>query len=343
MKVLEHVLRAVLILSLLSLAVLTPLWLRQPVSAAQPTPTSEPTAPPVPAPTPAPEERYSDAREHLLRRELAEAGALFRELGEYRDSARWLHYCERHQSDRARENLIERAVVYFTPKHGQGVLYGGDKGLFYLPNETGAETQALVYLPGGSSLGIHSLNVEAVIEYVSVFAPDAVCFFAYESGFHVIEEHNRACWDAMEELLCLRSLVPHEIVVIGTSNGFYAAEQLALQLWDEEWLPVRTLVSLDTGEDWKWTELLLNDEQLQRLAQAGTRIELFEQRRFDTGREPIQQLLRAGLGVDLIECDNGDHDTITRYAFRLGVPSWALGEEALNEQQYKLTPLTLEE
>lgn len=287
---------------------------------------------------------YESAWELLLRRELCDAASLLRPLGDYRDSLRWLRYCERHQYDGPVGGRdYESFGVFYRPKHGQGTLYTGSLGLFYIPDETGPETQTLLYFPGGSDLGLHRLNTDAAAEYVERYAPDAVCLFAWESGFHIIEEHNLSCWYYLESLLRACALIPHEIVLVGTSNGFYAAERMALQLWDEEGLPVRALLSLDAGEDWGETELLLDSEELSRLAQAGTRLELFEQRKFKSEREVIQNLLRAGLAVDLIECDNGDHETITVYAFRLGVLSWALGECGLNEQQYKLTELKLAE
>lgn len=378
----ERFLRTVLILSLLALAVLTPVWWLQEhparaasstaVEASTPEPTVDPDAARYREAAAAREtgfyaealaiweglgeyrdsaaqaegcreQLYTAAWDCLLRRELESAAELLRPLGAYRDSARWLHYCERHQNDAATEELLlASSWTYYQPKHELGTLYACATGLFYLPHERGSETKTLLYFPGGSDFGIHRLNTDAVIEYISIFAPEAICFFAYESGFHVIEEHNRECWNTVEALLRECSLIPHDIVVVGTSNGFYAAEHMALQLWDEEELAVRALLSLDAGEDWKQLDKLLNAEQLARLSQAGTRLELFEQRRFETERKEIQDLLRVGLPVDLIECDNGDHEIITIYAFRLGVLSWALGECDLNPKQYVLTELTLE-
>lgn len=382
-KRLERLLRAVLLLSLLSLAILTPFWWRQ--THPRPAAASAETPAPTPEATPDPREllyreaeeaagaglyvealahwteldgyadsaaRAEECRERLyeagtdclLRRELVNAASFFRPLGDYRDALRWLRYCDRHMADTPTDrDLRNPARVYFDPPHGQGRLYSCSVGLYYLPNEVGPETQTLLYYPGGASMGEIMLDFGAVAEYIRNFAPDAVCFFAYENGFRLIDEHNRASWRFVETLLQDCSLVPHEIVLAGTSNGFYSVEHLALTLFEEEGLPVRTVLSFDTGEDWGERQKLLNEEELARLAQAGTRLELFEQRRFKTGRDVIQELLRAGLAVDLIECDNGDHEIITKYAFRLGALSWALGECELNAQQYVLTPLALED
>ena len=136
-------------------------------------------------------------------------------------------------------------------------------------------------------------------------------------------------------------IVPHELYIVGTSNGYYTAMKLALMLVTEEELSPRCVMSWDAGEDWIKTERQLSPDGLAVLAEAGVRIELLEQRQFDPSREVIQRMVRAGLPVDLIECVNGDHEAITEYAFRLGVISWAMGDCPLNEDMYILTPVEL--
>ena len=76
------------------------------------------------------------------------------------------------------------------------------------------------------------------------------------------------------------------------------------------------------------------------LAEAGTRFALFEQRNFKPEREVVQDMVKAGLSVQLIFCGNGDHEKITENAFRYGAISWLIGEIELYEQEYTLTELS---
>lgn len=374
----EKFLRIVLILSLVALAVLTPVWWLQEHRTPAP---PESAAPPSPEPSADPTARaalryeailelywagdhaaalplfdelgdyresaelaeicrealYPQALEALYRRKLDSAAELLRLLGDYEDSARWLRWCEaRLEWGAPAESLLSQ--IYYRPRNGRGTIYSCHDGLIYVPKEISADTKLVVYYPGGSVGTEKSLDSNVASDYAARFAPDAVCFFAYTCDYHRIEAKNREVWAVVEQLMQECSIVPHEVYLVGTSNGFYTAMQLAIWLLEEQELPVRALMSWDAGEDWHVEELLSAGE-LGRLAQAGTRMILLEQRNFDSGRRVIRDMLDAGLPVDLVECYNGDHQMITVNAFRYGVLSWALGERELDRDEYILHEL----
>ena len=286
---------------------------------------------------------YETATAHLRARELREARLAFQPLGDYRDSLRWLRYClVRENADTPAVPLMSPQRVLFRPDSGLGTVYYCLNGLLYVPAECGPDTRVVVYFPGGSDPN-PTLNRNAVYDYVSRYAPDAVCLFAHINGLFFMEEHERTVWATVEQLLQECSLVPHELYLVGTSNGFYTAMDLAVRLLDEYDLPVRAVMSWDAGEDWSMNAFLLKPRELRRLAAESTRFVLFEQRHFDTDRSVIRDMLDAGLSVSLVECSNGDHEKITENAFRYGALSWLLGEADLTEKEYALRELRREE
>jgi len=317
-----------------------PVPVTRPLSSPKPTP--EPTPAPTPVPTPDPAERYAQAMALLYSRRLRQAAALLEPLGDYADSARWLRYCLRHADDPAPSETLLSEVLY-RPKHDHGTLYTVHDAIFYVPDVIDAETAFVFYYPGDTVKGEVPLNVSAAVDYVCDFEPNAVCYFSYYTSSREVEQKNRSSWELAEQLMQACSMVPHKLYIVGTSNGFYTALRLAVQLVREEELPLRCVMSWDAGEDWSKTERLPSDEELALLSEAGVRLELFEQRQFDTGREVIQRLVRAGLPVELIECSDGGHEAITDYAFRLGAISWMLGDISLHEVMYTVTPVTEKE
>ncbi len=273
--------------------------------------------------------------EALYRRDLPAAAELLRALGDYQDCAAWLRYCEKHAEESApAQPLLNKHHIYYKPRSGLGLVYTCTDGMFYVPNEIRPDTKVLLYYPGGSVSTEKSLDTDVACDFASRYAPDAVCFFAYTCDYHRIPEKNRETWAVLEQLMQECGIVPHELYLVGTSNGFYTAMNLALQLLDNEGLPVRLLMSWDAGEDWKVPDMLPSAEQYAQLAEAGTRFVLLEQRNFDTSRRVIRNMVDAGLEVELLECYNGDHAMITRNAFRYGVMSWALGERELELSEY---------
>lgn len=231
------------------------------------------------------------------------------------------------------------AGVFFQPQRGLGVLYNAAEGFVYVPNELNEDTALVVYYPGHTHEGEVPLQINAMIDYVADYVPNAVCYFSQYCDFRAIPEKNERTRAQMAQLMEELSLVPSGVYLAAASNGFYTALDLAMQLLNEDGIGVRAILSCDTGEDWGETDLLLSTEEYAQLAEAATRMELFEQRQFDTSRDVIQDMLQAGLTVDLIECGSGNHDWITEYCLRLGTISWMLGECELHETAFTLIPL----
>ena len=282
---------------------------------------------------------YDRATEHLYARELEQAQPLLQLLGDYRDSLRWLRYCMRWtQADPITAPLIRPEHLIFTPKHGRGSVYGTRDAVIYVPKNCDRNTALVVYYSGGSDLN-KTLSENAAYNYAATYGPNALCYFCRISGFYNMSAYNQELWGTIEQLMRECSLVPHDIYLVGTSNGFYTTMAMAVKLLQEEDLPVRALASWDAGENWKIPDRLLSAGELSALAAEGTRFELFEQRKFNAERKVIQDMVDAGLAVDLIECSNGDHEKITENAFRYGVISWLIGERKLNEKEYALTRL----
>lgn len=232
------------------------------------------------------------------------------------------------------------AGVFYQPQRGLGVLYNAAEGYVYVPNELNEDTALVIYYPGHTHEGEVPLQTNAMIDYVAEYAPNAVCYFSRYCDFRAIPEKNVRTRAQMAQLMEELSLEPSGVYLAAASNGFYTALDLAMQLLNEDGIGVKAILSCDTGEDWGETELLLSTEEYAQLAEAGTRMELFEQMQFDSSRDVIQDMVRAGLHVDIIECGNGNHDWITEFCLRLGAISWMLGECELQEPAFTLIPIS---
>ena len=127
----------------------------------------------------------------------------------------------------------------------------------------------------------------------------------------------------------------HDVFVAGASNGAYTAMKMAAYFYTEYGVPVTKCLTLDAAMSWEYPARdMLTDEECDALAEAGTVLCLFEQKGTGLKTAEIKRLVDRQLPVLILECSNGDHDTINVNGFRYGVFSWALDEIELDVDEY---------
>ena len=215
-----------------------------------------------------------------------------------------------------------------------GILYEIDDGFIYLPTEINEDTDIIVYYPGYEGHPVIKYFYWFLEYYFTNFAPNAVVFFSEGSGYKNMEERNP---EILEHVYQIRGQynVNGQLVVFGSSLGCYAAMCLAAQ--DEE--IVSKVLCFDPGYDYN-VPYLPSEEQINKIAEIGTELYLFEQIGVDnTTFKFIQKLVDGETEVYIVECRNGGHDKITEDVFLHDVFSWAIGDGELPESRYKIKEL----
>ena len=218
-----------------------------------------------------------------------------------------------------------------------GILYEIDDGFIYLPNEINEDTDIVVYYPGYEGHPVIKYFYWFLEYYFEHFAPNAIMLFSEGSGYKNMEERNP---QILEHVYQIRGQynVNGRFVVFGSSLGAYAAMCIAAQ--DEE--IVDMVACLDSGYDYN-VPYLPTEEQINKIAEMGAKVYLFEQIGVDnTTFKFIQQLVDSGVEVYVVECRDGGHDAITEDAFMYDLFSWAIGDKELPENKYNLKELTSE-
>lgn len=217
-----------------------------------------------------------------------------------------------------------------------GIIYVLDKiGFLYVPNEVNMETKGALYFAGGG--GEDYLSREAVKSYLENFSPNAVILFFYESGFSHMEEISRKGAEVLNQVSAELGIDIKDVITVGSSNGTYAALKASAVLQDEYDFRVTKYLALDAGMNWDYPkEILLSDEQMKTLKDAGTELYLFEQPHTGKQIPAIARMVNAGLKVYIVECQHMGHDQISKYGFRLGVFSFGFDElDSLSEMLYE--------
>ena len=133
----------------------------------------------------------------------------------------------------------------------------------------------------------------------------------------------------------------HDLVLAGSSNGCYAALYSAIDFYVEDYVAAKALITLDMAVDWGAKTLNLEAKERATIAEAGTKLYLFEDHVVGIWTDAVRDLVKSGNDVTMVYCTNENHDMITHLAFKNGMLSWAMGEfTAIDESQYTLRPLT---
>ena len=324
------------------------------------------------------ESRYVQASLALITGEVRKAMLDFESLGRYADSPQRLEDCRAAAYDLAlhylHERGFEKAIEYFkyANRHEQSALYERYCALrlqsqdivdteriikperlsddfsygklyyyypayVYVPNEIDENTKFLAYFAGGR--GEPMLFIDSVYEYIWGHAPNAVMVFYENSGVRNISYACRQMMQIINQAAAECGLGIQELVIGGSSNGCYTALHAAVAFYENEFIAPKAVITLDTGAEWS-SSLNLNTHERAVLAEAGTKLYLFEQPYIGIWVSAIENLVDSGNDVTAVYCANDGHDEMTILAFSKGVFSWALGEyEELDKAEYTLYPI----
>ena len=233
------------------------------------------------------------------------------------------------ERDYIREDLVEK-------EFSAGRTYVEHMGLLYVPDQCDEDTRFCLYFAGGGGTE-DLLYYRGVYYYLETYQPNAVILFFYGSGFSQKDEScrlgARVLLHAAEEL----GLTLEELVTLGSSNGAYTALRAAAILYDEYQIPVRRVLILAAGMEWEYpVSEMLSDEQCALVAKERTLICLFEREKRDLRVPAILRMVKRGVHVALMACDNWDHNQISVNAYKNGLFSWAMGEyPRLDPEQYR--------
>ena len=253
------------------------------------------------------------------------ACAIWRDLGDYRDSALLLKRGERaaaQQADLYRVRLNDSQRRFENTYYQQ--TYMTDEAYILFPERPDAGTRFFLYIPGGRGEEIY---IEYLYCYLASPAPNTLAVIlrnndapdmdkCCEKGLRILDEAAADC-----------GLFMRELVVAGSSLGAYPALQCP-RVAEGKGVKVSCVLSLDAGNRWNESDLVPSFEQCLALARTGAHFYLFQPMWVDMECEPIRMLVNTGNWVMLAGCLRDEHEQITYDAMDLGVIDWALGDRS---------------
>lgn len=286
---------------------------------------------------------YNSALQDMILSEFETAKEKFEKLGEYKLSQIQLANCTERLAAEA-EFKGNSAIVYhaWADDFDEGNIYIHTRGYFYVPKEVTEETAWIIYFPGGVGIG-QNLSVESVWLEHTLFNPNAIVIWLWDNGFcdmprFVLED----VWELMKQLALECDIWFHDVATVGSSNGCYCAIMAAEELYSNFGVKVDNVIAFDPGLEWDEPEVLervlLDDEQSDMLAEAGTMLYLMEQHDFTdyfTEKAPIMDMLEHGINIVIVECVNDGHNHIGPDGIRAGAYQFAINEQDhLDSDQY---------
>jgi hypothetical protein len=232
------------------------------------------------------------------------------------------------------DNAFEKTKVY--KESDIGKMGEITDAFVYFPNEVNEGTRYLVYYAGGG--GGWLLRQDYAWNYCNKFEPNAICVFFKASGLGNIGQMQERTGIILKSAAYLTGVHPYKVTIISSSNGGYMTFYAAVYLYNTFSIVTDKICSLDMGLNWSKLDVLISEDEAQPLVTMQTQVYAF-------GRhDEIWSLLGAkqfeGYGVPLYEvaCVNGDHERMTKIAFRNGTFSWAIGQiRDLDPWEYKIT------
>ena len=265
---------------------------------------------------------YNSAIEDMYCSEFESARDKFKKLGDYKRSEKQLELCIERIADEGAFEQNELITPYrYVTDFEEGSMYICPLGYYYIPNEITENTAWSIYFPGGTGTG-YNLSIESVWQQHTQFNADAVMIWLYDNGFWDISGYVRTTlWDMMKQLALECDIWFHDVATIGSSNGCFSAIMAAPELY-REGITVDNVLAFDAGHEWEVQDLiLLNEEQMELLAESKTTVYLMEQHNFTdyfTEVGPVMDLIDSGSDIIIVECRNDGHNHIGPDSIRAG-------------------------
>ena len=203
------------------------------------------------------------------------------------------------------------------------------------PEEINDKTAALLYYGGGYSNGF-VLDPYLIETYVRDYTPNCIGVFFLGSGWNHYENWCHIGLDYINKLANYCNIEIKNLQIAGSSLG----GSVALQAGVMSEIPVSAISVLDNACEWH-LETNLNNDQIQKLKDEGTIFYLYEQST-EIKHQAVQDMVDMGCLIKMIQCNHGDHDAITKGAFKYGAFSYAFGWTELPEQAYVIKDYNFE-
>ncbi len=264
---------------------------------------------------------YDEAKELARNFRLAEACELWKNLTDYKDSAKLLVRAERALSqlaDKSRVKLNDPSRR--SDKLRDADVYICDDAYILFPEKPNKDTRFFLYFPGGRD---EEINLDFLFGYMANPAPNTLAIFLRRNH---VPDMDASCERALRLLDAAAAdcgLFPETLVVAGSSLGAYPALQCP-RIAVKSALRVSAVLSLDAGNAWNESDLVPRRAQCEELAKTGAQFYLFQPVWEDMDYDPVRLLVETGNWVMLVGCLRDDHELITYDAMGMGVIDWAL-------------------
>lgn len=216
-----------------------------------------------------------------------------------------------------------------------GNMYSSEDSFLYIPFNVDEDTKTLVYYAGHYDTNVFQ-HAEC-IRYLETYNPNAVSLWFTYSGISTIDKREKRTSDLLTEIWGEENIKGSSILVVGSSNGGYVALAAAAYLKSELDVNTAMIVILDMGEGWGLFDWYFSQEDADKLLEMGTVVYHFGRNGGVRKAEGGKKFLSYGIPTAEVKCKNGDHDAITKYAFRNGLFSWMLNDGTkLNPDAYKI-------
>ena len=266
----------------------------------------------------------------------ADALEVFTALGDFQDSGEMAKRCAARvsMSGDAGKTIMDDANLYGSFPTGK--LYIAGCGYVFIPNTPDANTDFLLFFPGGRDI---EEPLDYLYNFISASSENTLALFLYRNGLYDMEAKAQTALDTLREAAAECGIALQAPLICGTSMGAYPAMYSATCF--SRSLPIPKVLCFDAGVDWEESELLLNENQRAALSEAGTELWLLEQHGVGTDRDGIAELVLSGCDVTMIYCENGEHNAILYNALDLGMIDLAFGRRAaLDTDNYTFVPLS---
>lgn len=247
----------------------------------------------------------------------------------------YLAFCDSWNVDDAKP-FNEIAQVY--KEFDSGTMYKTNSQFVYIPKHPDANTRYCVHFAGGTGGWI--LRQDYAEGFVKAYTPNSVFIWHKGSEYYAMDTVGHSVGELLRSICKEIGIAPQNIAVTAASNGGYTTFYCAAELYTEYHIVTDKILSLDMGNNWGNTHVLISETDAQPLVQMQTKVYAFG--RHDEIYRLFGAKQFAAYGVPLLEvqCKNGDHERINRIAFRNGTFAWAVGEqEELDPEEYKVFPV----
>ena len=286
------------------------------------------------------EEKYQTAKELLYTRHFSEAKAAFRELTDYKDSKELYAMCTSYPADEPIFKGKLTADEKIDKVYPKGKLYEHYYGLFYVPDDVNWKTSFVLYHSGGSGEENY-LYYSGLYRYFGEYGyePNSIIFFTDNSGLNRYQAKNEEMFRIFQQIAFECGIIVHDVSAVGSSSGSFTAMKAAVSFYRDHGIKMTNVCNLDPGVDWQDSRVL-NDEDCEIVAEAGTIMYHFEQPDVGMNRAPIKRMVDHGIETYIVACRHDNHNTISVNAYVYGIFSWSGGADFdLPDYEYQFIKL----